>query len=270
MPWLTSGAVLQIHNRDVNRITLPASPSQSCQPMRSLRRSGVPKGRAALSRPSRLRAAAGLLLAGLVFATSTCTGSSSSPPTSPLPVPADISTAQLAAETCPRRPRDPPTRLQRHGPGPERRTADDPVLPELRAGALARNALQLHPARTAVHLRPRLRSPRRVSGSGRARRHRSYHGEPAEVRRVQRPDGVPWTRPCYLQRKTPPKVIVTMVWDSAGMDLLDRWPILAVPSFHPGSRHVVPECVRGCLAFEHSTEPRLDRHGRLSTTTRSG
>jgi Type I phosphodiesterase / nucleotide pyrophosphatase len=38
------------------------------------------------------------------------------------------------------------------------------------------------------------------------------------------PDGRPLTEAVAAGNKRPPKVLVTMVWDSAGMDLLNRWP----------------------------------------------
>ena len=38
------------------------------------------------------------------------------------------------------------------------------------------------------------------------------------------PDGSPMTRRSPERAQTPPKLLVTMVWDAGGRNVLDRWP----------------------------------------------
>ena len=65
-----------------------------------------------------------------------------------------------------------------------------------------------------------------------------------------------------IDERTPPKLLVTMVWDSAGVDLLERWP-----RSWPYLRQLARRCVVHGRAAELGTrehpEPRHDRHRRL-------
>ena len=70
-------------------------------------------------------------------------------------------------------------------------------------------------------------------------------------------------------QRTPPKLLVTMVWDSAGVDLLDRWP-QSWPYLRDLAkrRRMVHRREPELGAREHPAEPRHDRHGGLPAPSR--
>ena len=72
-----------------------------------------------------------------------------------------------------------------------------------------------------------------------------------------------------IDERTPPKLLVTMVWDSAGVDLLERWP-RSWPYLRElrKDRCVVHGRAAELGTREHPAEPRHDRHRRLPAPSR--
>ena len=178
-----------------------------------------------LTRSKGARTATALLAASLVIAFA-CTGSSSSPPASTLLIPSEISASQLAEEIC---NRVDPEILQRVYNGTDASRSGElqmiPAYPNYTQGLS-----HATPFNYTQHV------PLFIYGPGFVRPgvYPTHAGlvdiAPTTASLLQfddfvAPDGVRLDQALLPPgERTLPKVIVTMVWDSAGMDLLDRWP----------------------------------------------
>ena len=70
-------------------------------------------------------------------------------------------------------------------------------------------------------------------------------------------------------QRTPPKLLVTMVWDSAGVDLLGTLAaVVALPARPREGRRMVHRREPRLGAREHPAEPRHDRHRCLPAPSR--
>lgn len=177
------------------------------------------------SRPNRRRAAIALLAAGFMLVAA-CTVSSPQPSTSPLPVPSGISAESLTQEIC---DRVDPEILQRvyNGTNPVR-SGELQLIPAY--PNYAQGLSHATPFNYTQHV------PLFIYGPGFVRPgiYPDHAGlvdiAPTTASLLQfdgfnAPNGVPLDQALLPpEERTLPKVIVTMVWDSAGMDLLDRWP----------------------------------------------
>ena len=84
------------------------------------------------------------------------------------------------------------------------------------------------------------------------------------------PDGTPLTEGLQpASQRTPPKLLVVLIWDSGGNDVLDRWPhdwpyLKSIGK----ARRVVHARDRGGVSVQHAGEPCHDRDRRVSRQAR--